>query len=334
MSVKKLAFVILLAGVTIHPIGAAKKQAKPRVDAGNGTPTLWRAPADIAERDLFYGPGGKEHQPHGVVTFVKEDLDGTNPKFVVRDGDGMKWKVKLGLEARPETVATRIVWAGGYYANEDYFVPELKVEGMPPSLHRGAKLVAADGTVHNVRLKREPKEEKKVGTWQWRENPFTGTRELNGLKVMMALINNWDLKDENNAIYESGSERIYTVSDLGASFGTDGRYWPRDKAKGNLESYRQSKFIRQMSDGLIDFCVPARPRWVYLVNPKEYFRRRGLEWIGHEIPRGDAKWVGELMSHLSKSQIRDAFRSAGYSPGEVEGFASVLEGRIVTLTDL
>ena len=36
----------------------------------------------------------------------------------------MKWRVKLGVEARPETVASRLVWAVGYYANEDYFLPE------------------------------------------------------------------------------------------------------------------------------------------------------------------------------------------------------------------
>src|SRR5580700_4201377 len=222
MTVKKFSLAVaLLALALCHPIVAGKKSSKPRVDTGGGTAVLWRDPADIAARDLFYGPGGKDHEPRGTFTFVKEDLDGTNPKFVVRDGDGVEWKVKLGREARPETVASRIVWSAGYYTNEDYFMPELRVQGMPARLHRGAKLVAPDGTVHNVRLKRELKDEKKVGTWQWRESPFANTRELNGLKVMMAVINNWDLKDENNAIYRNGSDRIYMVSDLGASFGTD-----------------------------------------------------------------------------------------------------------------
>ena len=31
---------------------------------------------------------------------------------------------------------------------------------------------------------------------------FPDTRKFNGLRVMMALMNSWDLKDENNAIYE------------------------------------------------------------------------------------------------------------------------------------
>src|SRR5437870_12993285 len=66
---------------------------------------LWREPTDIASRNLLLGPGGQDHQPKGTFTFVKEDLEGTNPKFVVQDQDGVKWKVKLGSEARPETVA-------------------------------------------------------------------------------------------------------------------------------------------------------------------------------------------------------------------------------------
>jgi len=37
---------------------------------------------------------------------------------------------------------------------------------------------------------------------------------------MMALINNWDLKDVNNAVHEYEGKRIYLISDLGASFGS------------------------------------------------------------------------------------------------------------------
>ena len=34
-----------------------------------------------------------------------------NPKFNVVDEDGVKWGVKFGNEAKPETAATRLVWA-------------------------------------------------------------------------------------------------------------------------------------------------------------------------------------------------------------------------------
>ncbi len=333
MSVRKNSFIsaLLVMALTL-PISAGIK-SKSEKPAENGRLVFWQDPGDIASRDLFNGPGGEEHQPHGPYTFEKEDLDGSNPKFVVRDRDGVKWKVKLGVEARPETVATRIVWAVGYSANEDYFLPDLRVENMPVHLHRGQKLIAADGSMHNVRLKRE--DEKKLGDWQWREDPFTGTREWNGLRVMMAVLNNWDLKDENNSVYRNGdSERVYMVSDLGASFGTTAASLPLSKAKGNLESYSHSKFIRRSRAATVDFYVPGSPTLLYVFYPWEYFRRLSMRWIGKDIPRADAHWIGELLSHLSARQIQEAFRAAGYSQQDGEAFTNVVQRRITMLSEL
>jgi hypothetical protein len=82
---------------------------------------LWRNPTDIKLRDLRYGEGGERHAPHTTVfAFVKEDLDGTIPKFVVIDNTGSQRTVKLGAEAKLEVAASRLVWAVGYFANEDY----------------------------------------------------------------------------------------------------------------------------------------------------------------------------------------------------------------------
>src|SRR6202140_3964487 len=220
---------MLLLAFVVSLTASAASYVAPVDTGGIQAIVLWRNPADITSRNLYYGPGGKAHEPHGRFVFVKEDLDGTNPKFVVRDQDGVKWKVKMGNEARPETVASRLAWAVGYFVNEDYFVENMQIRDMPARLHRGQKLVAPDGTVHNVRLKRESKEEKTWGNWLWSNDPFTGSREWNGLRTLMAVINNWDLKDENNAVYKEGSENRYMVSDLGASFSSAGRTWPRDK---------------------------------------------------------------------------------------------------------
>jgi len=318
-----------------------KRRAAEAETAGTGRAVLWRNPADIASRNLFFGPGGHQHQPHGMFTFLKEDLAGSNPKFTVRDQDGVKWKVKLGAEARPETVASRLVWAVGYFTNEDYFLEDLRVQDMPGHLHRGQRLVASDGSMHNVRLKRYLNGEEKIGSWQWRQEPFSGTRELNGLRVMMALINNWDLTDENTAIYEDEHggaegvpEQIYMVSDLGASFGKVGLSWPLGKARGNLNAFRRSKFISRVTPDGVDFRTPARPAWFFLATPKEYNLRLHLRWIGRQIPRQDVRWMGQLLARLSGDQIRDAFRAAGYSTQDVEGFTSVVEERIAELNKL
>jgi hypothetical protein len=272
--------------------------------------------------------------------FVKEDLDGTSPKIVVRDQGGVKWKVKLGAEARPETAASRLLWAAGYFTNEDYFLPELRVSHIPPHLHRGQKLVSVDGDLHNARLKRSPKGEEKIGIWKWTDNLFTGTRELNGLRVMMALINNWDVTDQNNAIYrehnpgEMLAHQVYMVSDLGSTFGAAGLTWPLRKAKGNLEAYGRSRFIVTTTSDYVDFQAPARDALFFLVTPREFVSRLRICWIGRHVPRRDAKWMGQLLGRLSPAQIRDAFRAAGYSPQEVEGFARIVEDRISELAGL
>ncbi len=102
--------------------------------------------------------------------------------------------MKLGPEVKPETAATRLVWAAGYFADEDYYRPQIRVQGMK-QLSRGKEYVSDGGLVREARLERAG-DGKKSGDWSWYETRVAGTREFNGLRVMMALINNWDLKAE------------------------------------------------------------------------------------------------------------------------------------------
>jgi len=298
---------------------------------------LWNAPSDIASRNLAYGRGGEQDSPQGPMVFAEEDKNGSNPKFYVRDQQGAKWTAKMGAEARPETAATHLLWAVGYYTDEDYFVPRLKVEGIPAHLQRGQNLIHADGTIENVRLKRHLEDDKKAGRWKWRNNPFSGTREFNGLRVMMALMNSWDLKDENNEIRERDYEqprKIYLVSDLGATFGTTGYSWTQTKAKGNLKSYTHTKFIKKEDPEFVDFNVPTRPYLLYFFHIPGLVGRLRMRWIGRHIPREDAKWMGGILSRLSPEQIHDAFSSAGFSPQEVEGYSRIVQERIAELNKL
>jgi hypothetical protein len=269
-----------------------------------------------------------------VFTFLKEDLEGSNPKFDVRDESGVEWKVKLGSESRPEIAASRLLWAVGYYTDEDYFRDSLQMRNLPTHLHRGQNLVGADGTIHNLRLKRKDKGDHKIGSWSWRKGPFSGTREWNGLRIMMALVNNWDLKDENNAIVEQQAGRVYEVSDLGASFGTSGVLLTKATAKGNLHSFQKSKFMTKVAPEYVDFATPSLPSIPYLFNPWQYGRRARLRWIGRHINRADAKWMGQLLGQLSSTQVRDAFRAAGYSPADVAAFTTTLQIRIEQLKGL
>lgn len=344
MSSAQGVFRVLIALVICAPgiAGDAKKRAARVESTGAIRAVLWREPADIASRNLFYGAGGSRHQPQPPFTFLKEDLKQHNPKFVVRDGNGVEWTVKLGIEARPETAATRFVWAAGYFATEDYFLNELRASGMPPRLRRGNHFVKPDGSVRYVRLKRAMDGFEKIGYWRWRHSAFSGTREWNGLRVLMSLLNNWDLKDDNNAIYqargravEDAVTQIYMVSDLGSTFGTTGLSLSDERSKGNLNAYRRSKFISKTSGDSVDFGAPSRPNlFPLLFNPPYSFQALKLRWIGRHIPVADARWIARVLTGLKPGQIRDAFRAAGYEPAQVEAFAAVVEARISALNEL
>jgi hypothetical protein len=155
----------------------------------------------------------------------------------------------------------------------------------------------------------------------------------------VAVINDWDVKDVNTAIREEEDEqgrpqRVFLISDLGGSFGTAGIVSPRWKSKGYLASYESSVFIRKTEPEVVDFETPKRPPLIFLFSPHMFFSRIRMRWVGRDIPRADARWTGELLGRLSTIQLRDAFRAAGYTPQEVDGFTQVLRSRIEELSRL
>lgn len=294
------------------------------------TATIWRDRGNLAELDLLDGPGGKEHQPGTHFRFIKESKTGTSPKFDVEDENGVTWKVKLGHEVKSETAATRLVWAAGYLADEDYYRPQIRVEGMK-KLSRGQEYVSADGSVREARLERQD-DKKKLTNWSWYKNPFVGTREFNGLRVMMALINNWDLKEINNDILVEEGEPCYEVADLGASLGRTGNSFGR--SRGVMNDYAKTKFIQKVTPEYVDFVMHSRPFFLTIFNIPNYRFRTRMESVVKHIPIVDARWLGNQLGQFSSDQIRDCFRAAGFSPVEVDGYTTVVMQRIEALKKL
>ena len=340
---------LILATLTMCvPLGAQKrgkeqKREDRRENAADLPAVMSRDSDDIQTLNLFYGAGGAEHAPDpgGRYTFLEEDLNGTNPKFDVQDANGVEWRVKLDSvkqfhperhnETQAETAASRLLWAAGYFVDEDYYLRDLTVSGLP-ELRRGEKFVSAGGKVHDVRLKRRPKDVKKLGDWDWFANPFLGTRELNGLRVMMAFLNNWDLGADNNSVYEAGNERRFLVSDIGASFGKSGDDFTR--SKGVLEDYASSTFIERKTPEYVDFVMHDRPFFMVIFDFAKYRERTRMERVTRHIPIADARWLGAKLAQLSEEQLRDCFRAAGYTPEEVDGFVRAVQSRIAALNAL
>jgi hypothetical protein len=303
-------FVVALVALlllTQAPAAAAQKKSKKKA-LPRGTPVLWRA-RDIAKLDLAAGPGGDAMRPATRrLRFIEEEKGGFSKKFRVRDARGREWVAKVSKEAQSETAASRLLWAAGYETEVTYLVPRVHIP--------------TQGWFSNVRFEARPKGVKRHGEWAWARNPFSGTRELDGLKVLMVLINNWDLKDENNVILHSaGSREVrYAISDLGATFGKGGGpgfFWVITRSRNEPEDYADTKFIDKVEDGYVDFHYTGK-------NEKLFEKVR----VEH------ARWIGEHLSALTDGQIAAVFSAANYTPAETRLLTRVVRARIEELTSL
>lgn len=284
------------AGVAAKP---KKKKPTPK-----GTPVLWQRPTDISSRDLFLGPGGASNRPDlRRITFIKEDKGGYSKKYRVRDASGREWVAKIGKEAQSETSAIRLLWGVGYVTEVNYLVPRVTIPGK--------------GTFTNVRFEARPEQWDRVGEWKWKQNPFVGTPEYQGLKIMMALINNWDLKDSNNEIIQArgnnGDELRYIISDLGATFGhasTTPLFWRLTRSRNNPQKYSKSKFLDKVKGDRVVLHFGGK--------------NSGLM---KNISVRDAQWLSSWLSKLSDQQLRDAFRAANYRPDQINTLARTVRER-------
>jgi hypothetical protein len=302
---------------------AQGRRQKKKEDVPRGKPVLWRDPGNIGARDLFEGPGGPEMRPDlSNVTFIKAEQGGYSPKFRVRDGGGRVWVAKLGKEAQSETAAVRLLWAIGYPTEINYLVPCAHINGAP----RPRKKVERCGGqgFSNVRFEARPDVVKRAGEWKWKRNPFVGSRELQGLIVMMGLFNNWDIKDSNNVILYVPNmgigESRYAISDLGATFGKTGGlpfFWRITRSRNNPKDYAKASFIDKVKGRRVAFRYGGKNRGL--------FKNISVE---------DAKWLGGLLSRLSDRQIGDAFRAANYTASEVRMMTEAVRRRISELVNL
>ncbi len=332
-----LAFItVLLSAIIPVTIIAQKNRSK----GSDGV--LWRDPGNISSRDMRYGPGSAALAPVPPFVYLKEDKDGVSPKVRVKDARGVEWVVKLGIESQAETVANRIVWAMGYFAEEAYYLDRVEVRKLP-HLSRGREFVENQRYLRGARF--EPRRETvdRGQTWEWLDNPFVGTRELDGLKTLMVLLANYDTRPENNRILEvtdraSGrKEYRYVVTDIGATLGKIGGMGGK-RTKNNLADYRENGFIREVNDGYVEFEYRTRPKnlgyFTYVFSPGYWRSQTDKEKAMKRIPVANARWIGTMLSRLSDNQLRDAFNAAGYDRITMEGYVTTMRSRINELAAL
>lgn len=334
--ISTILFIITLCSVMVLPVSAQRPRR-----VGVARPILWRDPGDIKSRNLLYGPGSAELAPAAPFAFLKEEKSGESPKFDIEDARGTRWTVKLGVESQSETVATRLVWAVGYFAEEAYYFEEVQIEKLP-KLSRGREFVTKDGWVRGARFEPKRTHMTKGSPWDWNDNPFRGTRQLSGLKVLMVLLNNFDARKENNKVFHvepphvERREAHHYVSDLGATLGRAGGLGGK-RTKNNLKDFLETRFVTGVEDGTVEFDFDTRPTrlgHLSILYPPYYRSQVKKESAMRSIPVAHGRWIGSLLSQLTDEQLRDAFRAASYEENTMEGYVQALRERINQLTRL
>jgi len=291
---------------------------------------LWQPPGQIGMNDWIWGPGGEARAPKPPFEFVEEDFKGTNPKIKVRDAKGDHWIVKFGGENHSDVFASRLLYALGYVTQPSYFVASGVIAGAH-GLRRAKPFLAKDGAFTYARFKlrnHKALDHVEGRTWSWNDNPFVGTEELNGLKILIMLTSNWDAKDardgggSNTSVYsKSGSaanQLYYAFDDWGAAMGKWGGFFERDK--WNPAGFREQtkNFARITPRQTIEWG---------------YRGKHGVD-VTSGISAGDVRWLLTYLSRVTDEELRAGLRASGAKEPDIDIYTQSIRDRIAQLERL
>lgn len=292
---------LILMGVALAAAAVGQDAKAPAMPSDV---VIWE-PVDIKSRDLFRGPTSEGVVPAvDKMEFIGRQPGGNNLKFRLKDSNGREWVVKVADESQAEVAATRLLWAIGYKTEIDQIVRSLNIPKV--------------GIYKNARFEARDDSRKRGERWSWANNPFAGTKEFDGLRLMMAFINNWDLKDENNIFITENGKTYLMVSDLGSSFGklADESKSRTGRSVNKPEHFAEAGFIKSVDDGVLVLD----------------YRGMGEDHL-KGIKVENARWLADLLLQLSDKQIADAFRAANYSDEDVALLSAAVKRRIAELDE-
>jgi len=287
---------------------------------------VWREPSLADATDLRFGPGGSEGVPVPPFQFVEEHLTGSQPCVGVRDARGRLWRVKWGHEAKPEAFAVRVAAACGYFAEVTHYVDAGTITGLK-DLARARQCLADDGSFRDARFELEDRNIRTLfdeHSWSWDDNPFVGTRQLSGLKILTMLLSNWDTKDRrdvargsNTAIFEVpsrwGKEARYLITDWGGAMGRWGsNIVSRDRWDPAGFEAQTPHFVTGVSNGFVNFG---------------YQGQRTAE-IARGVTIEHAAWFYRHAHRIKEPAFRQALLACGATREEADVFARSLVERI------
>lgn len=285
---------------------------------------LWQAPRNWGLRDWSCGPAGCGAAPAPPFRFVREELTGSSPKVSVTDSSGRTWSVKFGQEVIPECFASRFLPALGYFAETAYYVPAGRMDGVA-KLRRAGRMVKRDGSFAKARFELRgqsnfvfvPRQ-----TWSWSDNPFLGTRELGGLKLVMMLLSNWDAKDardgdeSNNGVFRLAGSKApvlaYAVFDWGASLGRWGHVLRRDQSDCSAYVDDSRQFVKGVRGNEIEWG---------------FFGKHGAD-LKQGVSRDDIRWLLPYLRRITTDDLRAGLTASGATGRQATCWAWGIQERI------
>jgi hypothetical protein len=294
------------------------------VAAAAAQPVFWHDPGNVAALDLGGAAGSGVAAPKPPFTFLREDPSGTQPKVFVRDAAGATWNVKFGYEVHNESFCWRIVSACGYFAEPSFFIPAGRFEKFQ-AIRRATPSLHVDGEFRDARFQfRDPGLKFLTNrNWRWDRPPLAGTKELDGLKILIMLFSNWDNKDArvgaggpNTALFEERGRLIYAFTDWGSGMGKWGSKAGSDSNWDCANYAAQSpEFVKGVEHGSVVFG------WEGVIN--QSFRTG--------IPPAHVKWLMEYLGRITDQQLAAALKAAGANETETACFTKALRERIEEL---
>lgn len=264
----------------------------------NATPAAQPSAAQLAQlwvrpepgRDLFYGVGGRRlaPDPKAKYTVIEIKRGGYSRGYTLEGPDDREWSAKFPPEAGTEVIASRLHWGIGYHQPPIYLLRDwTATKATSPNPQLPARFREKDPDLNGLDA---------GDSWSYYENPFVGTRQMNGLLVLQAMLGNSDLKETQNVVYTlkkeaEGATRWYVARDLGHTFGRTGVL---DAPRGDIEVFENTPFILGVENGRVKF------EW----------RGRHRELVSNIRP-ADVRWICEQLDRLTDEQWRDAFRAGG-----------------------
>lgn len=331
-----MAFGIFVGSWVIHLFWRLRSEVKRRA-AGEAPlqstrSVVWRDPGPVDTLDLAAGPGGRDGTPAPPFQFVEEHASGSQPNVSVRDRRERIWRVKWGAEVHTEAFGTRFAWAAGYFVETTYFVPHGIIEGAN-DLQRARECIDLEGRFRDGRFELDEHGVVKhfdEHSWAWNDNPFVGTRELNGLKIVMMLLSNWDNKDvrdvtrgSNTAIFEytigHGREARYLIIDWGAALGSWGSNI-LSRGRWNPEAFSsQNDQFMSGTDG-------DKVLWGY--------RGQRTADAVQNITKDDVRWLWKYLGRITNDQVSAALRASGGTESEIGDFTKAIRVRLDRLREV